>query len=187
MKSIQHRMFASSASALLLISLLSAAPALAVPKEGDIAANARIEDADGHGFELKTLKGKPFVIVYDDKASAPTSDAFRRDLLKLAKSAPYRSALGVVLVGDVSPYDYWPAKGIVKDAVREETRKQGTTIYCDWTTGLRTAYRFRSGVSNVVVVGGDGRVAFASEGVPTGAGQKRFYEALRGQVESVQR
>jgi hypothetical protein len=180
-------MFASSATALFLISLLGAAPALAVPKEGDTAANARIEDAEGRGFELKTLKGKPFVIVYDDKTSAPTSDAFRREFLKLAKSEPYRSALGVVIVADVSPYDYWPAKGIVKDAVRDETRKQGTTIYCDWTTGLRTAYRFRSGVSNVVLVGGDGRVAFASEGVPGSAAQKRFYEALRVQVEPARR
>lgn len=182
MKSIRRHTLASSASALLLISLLGAVPALAVPKEGDVAANARLEDADDHGFELRTLKGKPFVIVYDDPTSAPTSEAFRRELLKLAKSAPYNSTVRVVLAGDVSSYDYWPAKGIVKNAVREETRKQGTTIYCDWTAGLRTAYRFRSGVSNVVLVGRDGRVAFASEGVPKGAEQKRFYEALRVQV-----
>jgi hypothetical protein len=184
MTSIRRHTLASSASALFLISFLGAVPALAVPKEGDVAANARLEDADDHGFELKALKGKPFVIVYDDTTSASTSEAFRREFLKLAKSAPYKSTIGVVLVGDVSSYDYWPAKGIVKNAVREETRKQGTTVYCDWTAGLRTAYRFRRGVSNVVLVGRDGRVAFASEGVPTGAAQKRFYETLRVQAES---
>lgn len=184
MKSPPHRTLALSASALLLITLLGAAPAFAVPNEGDVAANARVEDADDHGLELKTLKGKPFVIVYDDKVSAPASEAFRREFVKVAKSELYRSSIGVVLTGDVSSYDYWPAKGLVKDAVREEARKQGMPVYCDWTAKLRTAYRFRSGVSNVVLVGRDGRVVFASEGVPKGAEQQRFYKALRAQVES---
>ena len=167
---------------MLLAALLGSIPASACPQEGENFANARIEDADDHGLELKSLKGKPFVIVYDDRASAPTSESFRKELLKVTKSAPYRS-VSVILTANVGPYNYWPVKGVVKDAVRDASKKQGTTVYCDWTGDLRSAYHFKDGLSNVVVVGKDGHVAFASEGVPSGADQKRFFEALRVQVE----
>lgn len=173
----------SSASAVLVTAVLGSVPASACPKEGEVVANARIEDADDHGLELKSLKGKTFVIVYDDRASAPTSESFRKELMKVAKSAPYKSAVSVILTANVGPYNYWPVKGVVKDAVRDASKQQGTTVYCDWTGELRSAYHFKDGTSNVVVVGKDGHVAFASEGVPSGAAQKRFFDALRAQVE----
>jgi predicted transcriptional regulator len=175
--------FMSSASAVLVAAALGSLPASACPKEGEAFANARVEDADDHALELKSLKGKPFVIVYDDRASASTSESFRKELMKVAKSAPYRSSVSVVLTANVGPYNYWPVKGVVKDAVRDSSKKQGTTVYCDWTGELRSAYHFKDGVSNVVVVGKDGHVAFASDGAPSGADQKRFFDALREQVE----
>ena len=64
----------------------------------------------------------------------------------------------------MSSYDFWPAKGFVKDAIREESRKAGTTIYCDWDGTFRKAYRLRQGISNVILVGKSGEVLFAAEG-----------------------
>jgi hypothetical protein len=174
-----HRIFASLAGGLLVTTVLGIAPALAVPKEGDSPASARIEDADEHGLELKTLKGKAFVVVYDDKDSAPKSEAFRKDTVKFVKGDALKSKVTVLPVADVSSYGYWPAKGIVKNAVREATTKLGTTVFCDWTGDLRTAYRFKGGTTGVVIVGKDGRVLYAHEGVPTGAELTRFQDALR--------
>jgi hypothetical protein len=159
-------------------------PALGIIKERDAAPNAKIEDADGHALEIKSLKGKPIVIVYDDRASAPKSEAYRREIVKLLKSAPYASKVTLLVVGDVSPYDFWPARGTVKDAVRKETQKQGTTVYCDWTGGLRSAYKLKNDVTSVVMVGKDARVRFAFEGVPAGTDQKRLVDALRSEVEA---
>jgi predicted transcriptional regulator len=159
-------------------------PALGVPKERDVAPNARIEDADGHALEIKSLKGKPVIIVYDDRTSAPKSEAYRRELVKLLKSAAFASKVTLLVVGDVSPYDFWPARGTVKDAVRKESQKQGTTVYCDWTGGLRSAYKLKTDVTSVVMVGKDARVRFAFEGVPAGAEQTRLVDALRAEVEA---
>jgi len=183
MKATARHLLTPSASALLFAAVLGSIPASACPKEGEAFANARIEDADEHGLELTALKGKPFVIVYDDRASSPTSESFRKELLKVAKSGPYKSSLAVLFVANVKPYNYWPVKGVVKDAVRDSSKKQGLTVYCDWTGEIHSSYRFRDGVSNVVVVGKDGHVAFASEGLPAGDAQKRFFESLRVQVE----
>ncbi|MDC3961659.1 YtfJ family protein [Polyangium jinanense] len=168
---------------LLAATTLPSATALAVLSEQSAAPNARVEDADGKAVEIKSLKGKPIVIVYDDRTSAPKSEAFRRDLVKLLKSGPYASKVSLLLVADVSPYDFWPARGSVKDAVREETKKQGTTVYCDWTGGMRSAYKLKNEITSVVMVGKDGKVMFAKEGVPAGADQKRLVDTLKAAVE----
>jgi predicted transcriptional regulator len=181
MKAIAQRTFLGTlAFSLFTAAALWATPVQAVPKEQEVAPNARLEDADGHALELKALKGKPVVIIYDDRSSAPSSEAFRKEFIKQLKSNAF-GEVQLLLVANVSAYDFWPARGTVEDVVRKETKKQGTKIYLDWTGGLRSAFKFKNEVTSVVMVGKDGRVAFASEGVPQGKEQQRLVEMLRAQ------
>ena len=167
----------------LALGVLPAATAFAVPKEGDAAPNARVEDADGRSTELKTWKGKPILIVYEDKDSAQQNAALKEDLAKLAKGDRYKSRVALAAVADVSSYDFWPVKGFVKDAIRDESKKQGTTIYCDWSGSFRTTYKLRRGVSNVVLIGKDGLVLFAAEGAVPAPQRKRLIKLLSEQIE----
>jgi hypothetical protein len=166
---------------LLAAAALFATPVQAVPREQDVAPNVKLEDADGNPLEIKALRGKPVVIIYDDRTSAPTSEAFRKEFIRMLKSTPLGSEVQLLLVANVSAYDFWPARGTVEDAVRKETKKQGTKVYCDWSGGLRSAFKLKNEVTNVVMVGKDGRVAFALEGVPAGKEQQRLVEMLRVQ------
>lgn len=178
-----RRAMAQACFSLLVIPMaLGLGDALALPKEGGAAPNARIEDSEGAGLELKTLKGKPVVIVYDDRASAPTSEAYRKELVKLLKSAPFASNVKLLVVADVSPYDFWPARGTVKDAVRDETKKQGTTVYCDWTGGIRLGFKLKKEVTSVLMIDKDGNVAFAFEGIPGASDKQRLEKALRANI-----
>lgn len=158
--------------------------AVGVPKERDTAPNARIEDADGKALELSSLKGKPVLIVYDDRSSAPKSEAFRKDIVKLLKGAPYASTVKLLVVANVSSFDFWPARGTVQDAVRKETQKQGTTVYCDWSGGLHKAYKMKDDVTGVVLIGKDAKVRYAFEGIPTGTEKKRLVDALSAEAEA---
>lgn len=162
---------------------VGASDALALPKEGEKAPNARVEDADGRGLEMKSLKGRPILIVYEDKDSAQQNQALKDELSKLAKGDKYKATIALAAVADVSSYDFWPVKGFVKDAIREESKKIGTPIYCDWTGGFRTTFKLREGTSNVILVGKDGRVLFAAEGTVGAEGRKRLIGMLRTQVE----
>jgi hypothetical protein len=184
MKSGALRWVFSPCALLCALSTLSTAPAFAVPKEGDTAPNARIEDADGRSLELKSWKGKPILIVYEDKDSAQQNQALKDDLSKLAKGDRYKSSVALAAVADVSSYDYWPVRGFVKDAIREESKKQGTPIYCDWNGSFRAVYQLRRGMSNVVLVSRDGRVLFAAEGAVSAPERKRLITLLRGQIEA---
>jgi hypothetical protein len=182
MKSIARRTFFTTIGIpLFTAAVLWVAPVLAVPKEQEVAPNARLEDADGKPLELKALKGKPVVIIYDDRTSAPKSEAFRKEFIKMLKTSPLGSEVQLLLVANVSAYDFWPARGTVEDAVRKETKKQGTKIYCDWTGGLRSAFKLKNEVTSVVMVGKDGRIAFSMEGVPAGKEQQRLVEMIRSQ------
>lgn len=168
---------ASSAAA------LATSDALAVPREGASAPNATLEDADGRVSDLKALRGKPILIVYEDRDSAKQNEPLKKELGELARGDRYKSRIALAAVADVSAWDFWPAKGFVKDAIRDESKKQGTTIYCDWTGAFRNTYKLRRGVSSVVLVGKDGRVVFAAEGPVPAEQRKRLLGLLREQVE----
>ncbi|MFS8071466.1 MAG: YtfJ family protein [Byssovorax sp.] len=184
MKTAQLRPLAAVGFAAFALSTLGSAPALALPVEGDAAPNARLEDADGRAVELKAFKGKPILIVYEDKDSATQNQPLKDALSKLAKGDRYKAAVALAAVADVSAYDFWPVKGFVKDAIREESRKQKTTIYCDWSGTFRNAYQLRRGVSSIVLVGRDGHVLFAAEGAVSADQRKRLVELLKAQVEA---
>lgn len=157
-------------------------PSHALLKEGANAPNARVEDADGKVLQMQTLKGKPILILYEDRDSAKQNQTLKDDLSKLATGDKYKTAVALVALADVSSYDWWPAKGFVKDAIREESKKQKTTIYCDWNGGFRKAYGIKRGVSNVILVGRDGTVLFAVEGVVGANDRKRLVSLLGEQV-----
>lgn len=162
---------------------LGAADARAVPKEGVPAPNATLEDADGRVRDLGAFRGRPILIVYEDRDSAQQNVQLKKELAELARGDRYRARVALAAVADVSAWDFWPAKGFVKDAIRDESKKQGTTIYCDWTGAFRKAYQLRRGVSSVLLVGKDGRVVFAAEGTVPAEQRRRLIQLLRGEVD----
>ncbi|WP_437761722.1 YtfJ family protein [Sorangium sp. So ce281] len=176
------RLRSVASAAALSLALISGA-ALALPSEGDRAPNARVEDADGRALQIKALQGKPILIVYEDKDSKTQNQALKEALAKLTKGDRYRRGIAVAAIADVSSYDFWPARGFVKDAIREESRKVGGTVYCDWDGSFRAAYKLRRGVSNVVVVGKNGHVLFAAEGALKPESRSRVLDLLRKEVE----
>jgi hypothetical protein len=179
------RYLRKTASALTLAAALiaGASAAVALPARGSKAPNAKLEDADGRVLWMKSLKGKPTLIVYEDKDSATQNQPLKNDLAKLAKGDKYKSKVALAAVADVSSYDFWPVKGFVKDAIREESKKQGTTIYCDWDASFRSAYKLKEGTSSIVLVSREGDVLFAAEGALSADDRKRLLDLLRDQVE----
>jgi predicted transcriptional regulator len=157
--------------------------ALALPSVGADAPNGKVMDADDKALEVKTLKGKPVLIVYEDRDSAKQNEKLKKALGDLAKGDKYKSKVALAAVADVSSYDFWPAKGFVKDAIREESKKAGTTIYCDWDASFRKAFKLTKGKSSVVLVGKDGKVLFAGEGSLSEADHKKLLALLKAQVE----
>ncbi|RYE89125.1 MAG: hypothetical protein EOO75_12355 [Myxococcales bacterium] len=179
------RLVARAARIALPVALLTLglSGAMALPKPGDNGKNVKLEDADGKVTLMETMLGKPILIVYEDKDSGKVNQAFKDELSKLAKGDKYKSAVALAAVADVTAYNYWPVKGFVKDSIRKESRKIGTTIFCDWDGHVRVSYAFTKGVSSVVLLNRQGKVVFAAEGKLSEADRKRAIDLLRAEVE----
>lgn len=171
-------------TSVLLLSLAIGAPAGALPSVGVLRPAARVVDADDKSLDLRAINGRPILIVYEDKESSKLNVPLKEDLSRLARGDRYKSAIALVPVADVEGYDYWPVRGFVKDAIRDESKKIGATIFCDWDGSFRRAVGLRRGTSSVVLVGRDARVLFASEGALSRPERQRLLELLRTEVEA---
>ena len=121
--------FRAAVTLTAVVASSTALDAQARPRVGAEAADARAVDVEGvRVLSTKALEGKPIVIVYEDKDSATLNASVKSDLAAMMKDDATRAAVVVAAVADVSEYDSWPAKGFVKDAIREESKKSGTTI-----------------------------------------------------------
>jgi hypothetical protein len=175
-------------SSFLFIAALAYAPqGAARPTVGARAPQAQATDADGNEFVLKVPPARAVLVLYEDKGSADQNLALKRELSTLSAEAPkYRAAVGVVAVADVSSYDFWPVRGFVAGAIRDESRRWGTTIFCDWSGAFRNAFEFARGVSNVVLLGKDGRIRFAASGSLADADRAKLLGMIRAEADSPQ-
>ncbi len=156
--------------------------ALALPEVGAARPTLTLTDAWDRSLDLSTLTGKPVLVVYEDKDSATQNDALKRELAALAKGDKYKRSIALVAVADVSGYDYWPVKGFVKDAIKTESNKQNTVIYCDWNGSARERLALRRGQSNVVLFDKSGKVVFSAAGTLGAEQRKRLVALLKSQV-----
>lgn len=171
-----------TALTVLSTALALASPASAVPKVGAALPAITLRDAWDRTLDLGKLAGKPTLVVYEDKDSAKQNDALKEELARLAKGDKYKERVALVAVADVSGFDYWPAKGFVKDAIKSESHKAGTVIYCDWSGAARERLTLKKGVSNVVLYDKSGKVAFSASGTLSPAQRKELVGLVRAEL-----
>lgn len=152
----------SSIGAVIALTLSSVAAAL--PREGERAPVARLEDADGAVLDTRALLGKPALVIYETKESAHENATLKAQLGELARDVRYRAAVRLAAIADLTAYRGWPLEGIARRAIRRMSQALGTPVYCDWTGAFRTAYRLEPGRSNVILLAADGRILFAAAG-----------------------
>lgn len=160
----RHRLPFVLGVVLFAAALLVTVDALALPLPGGRISHAQVEDPDGKTLDLASLRGWPTLVLYEDKNTAQENEELRDQLAAMAEHNPRSRSLAVVPVVDLAAYDFWPARGFARGAVKDESRKSGVHIYCDWKGGFRQAMSLRRGTSSTVVIGRDGTVLFAREG-----------------------
>lgn len=161
----------------------AAASSEALPRVGDGKPSGRAVDADDRVLDIGTISGRPILVIYEDKESATLNTSLKADLSRLARGDRYRNAVALVPVANVGTYDYWPVRGFVKDAIKDESRKIGATIYCDWDGGFRRSLSLAGNTSSVVLIGRNGRILFAFEGMVPKDERDRLLALLRAEVE----
>ena len=171
---------------LLALTLAVPASLFAAPPRGAGVAEFRVENPDGVTLTRAQASGRPLLVVYEDKDSGETNRAFKDELSKLAKGGAWVKRITLAAVADVQSYDFWPARGFVKSSIRDEEKKSGTPIYCDWTGAFRQAFQLRAGTSTILLYGRDGKLLLASEGALTEAQRTELILTLRREATATE-
>jgi hypothetical protein len=155
----------------------------AIPTVGAASPEVSLTDAWDRTISLSRLRGMPMLVVYEDRGSTTMNAELKAQLSQIARGDRYKQSVALVAVADVTGYDFWPVRGFVKSAIRAESRKQGTLIYCDWDGHVLRALDLDKGTSNVVLFGRDGKVAFSGSGPLPDARRDELIGLLRREVE----
>ncbi len=177
---MRHRL-ATTGLALTVIAALSS-NAVALPSTGEARPALVVHDADDRPFDLRSVNGRPTLVIYESKETNTQNQALKDELSRLAHGDAYRNKVALVPIADVASYSFWPAKGFVRDAIRSESKKAGTTIYCDWDGSAGRALGVRPGRSTVVLVGRSGKVLLSADGPLDAERRKALVDALRNEV-----
>lgn len=162
--------------------LVLASPlAHALLSPGSVPKDFTVRDADDKSTTFTALRGaKPALVFYEDKDGGGQNDRFKQRLGKLRETSASAKKVTLLAIADVGNYDYWPAKGFVKDALRDAGKKAGITVWADWTTDGRKSLGAHTAKSNVVLLDAAGKVLWSSAGALTTAQESD----LLGRVES---
>ena len=132
---------------------------------GSPAPYFRVESGEGEELTLDMIKGKVAAIFYQNKDIVDANKRLKDELNKLYSEQT--DALKDVLVRlpiiDCSDA-VWLFRWIWKRELREHSKKEGTTIYCDWEGEMSSDYKMKAGVSNVVIIDRRGTIRFFSSG-----------------------
>ena len=150
----------------------------ATPKSGVGLPSVNLIDAWDRSTPAKNFAGTATIVFYEDKDTGKTTEALKADLKKRSNPDGSGLALTVVPVADVTGYDYWPARGFVKDAVKKESKKQKTTIFVDFDGAAAKAFDAKHGEATVVVYGKDGKVIASHGGPFSESDRKAFVEIV---------
>lgn len=159
--------------------ILALTVVLGLLKPPAIPADFTVHDADDKVAKFSVLRaGHPTLVFYEDKDGGEQNERFKQRLGKLQGKSPSAKKVAIVAIADVKSWDFWPAKGFVKDALKSAGKKAGITVWADWSGGGRTSLSAASNASNIVLLDPSGKVAWASTGKLTPAQEDDLLDRL---------
>lgn len=111
------------------------------------------------------IKGKVAAIFYENKDIVDANKRLKDELNKLyfEQTDALKDVLVRLPIIDCS-HAFWLFRGLWKKRLREYSKKEGVTIYCDWEGKMASDYKMKADVSNVVIIDKGGRIRFFSSG-----------------------
>lgn len=153
----------STAAALVALgALMIPSGALALPAEGTVLPAVVVEKSDGSPRTLPD-RARAVLVLYEDK-DAGRQNRHLKPLLDKAARPVNRGLVEVVAVGDVSSWDFWPAKKYVLADIKEREQRDHNTIFLDWKGRVRERWGLTRGKSGVLLVDAAGSLRYAFEG-----------------------
>jgi hypothetical protein len=148
---------------------------------GSAAPYFRVHSGDDRELTLDMIKGKVAAIFYENKDIVNANKRLKDELntLYYEQTDDLKNVLVRLPVIDCSDA-VWAFRWIWKKKLREHSRKERMTIYCDWEGKMFSDYKMKDGVSNVVITDKGGRIRFFTSGEVTDKEINDVKQLLKG-------
>jgi hypothetical protein len=147
---------------LLLLPTISIAGGLDVGKRAPFFS---IKSGDYQNLTLDTVKGKIVVIIYESKDVVEVNRELKEELKEFYDLQPDGIKEQIVRLPIVNCSGaFWPFTKIWKKKLRDNSKKEGITIYGDWSGKMFSDYGMKGSDSNILIIGRNGRVRYFTSG-----------------------
>jgi predicted transcriptional regulator len=145
-----------------------------------LALDANLRNTADEQVRVSQFRGKPTVLIYEDRHAIEVNRPFKNALRALALEPGNASAVAVVAVANVSRFNFFPVRGFALSGVRDAERKARHPILIDWENTLtRPPWNLPENGSSVLVLSPAGEVLFARSGSLSSEDQAEVFNLLQ--------
>ncbi|MCK9614640.1 MAG: peroxiredoxin family protein [Candidatus Omnitrophica bacterium] len=123
-----------------------------------------VRSGDNKELSLSDIKGKVITIFYETKNEIEKNRKLKTELNKFYEEQPEAVKEGVYRLAIVN------CNGVIfsgawKSALRENSEKEGITIYGDWSGKMASAYKAKNNSSNFIIIDKHGVIRYYACGI----------------------
>jgi hypothetical protein len=125
----------------------------------------RVKSGVGEEVTLDSTRGRVVAIVYETKDVVEKSRNLKRELNRCYDELSLdlrKSILRLPVINCSSAF--WPITEIWKSKLRENSAKEGLTLYGDWEGSMFSKYKMKDNETNVVIIDKKGIIRYFEQG-----------------------
>ncbi len=125
----------------------------------------RVKSGAGEEVTLDSTRGRVVAIVYETKDVVEKSRNLKRELNRCYDELSLdlrKSILRLPVINCSSAF--WPITEIWKSKLRENSAKEGLTLYGDWEGSMFSKYKMKDNETNVVIIDKKGIIRYFEQG-----------------------
>ncbi|MBF5042991.1 MULTISPECIES: hypothetical protein [Myxococcaceae] len=141
--------------------------------------DARLQRSDGQPVQLSRWRGRPVVLIYEDRHSVQLNQPLKEALFERGRASGALDAVALVAVANLESFNFFPARGIALSFVRDAEKKAGVPIFVDLQGALGEApWGLPDRTSSVLLLDRQGAEVFRASGALSAADTERFFAVL---------
>jgi len=153
-------------SAIIFYTFVALTAAHSQPMHEPVPASPfAIESGDGAKVTEKSVKGKVVIMFYEKRDVVKRNAEMKDKLNEIFDYQPINIQQIIVRlpVIDCSRV-FWPVSEIWRKGLRDNSRRVGMTVYCDWTGDVSRDFRMLPDESNMLILDGKGMIRYRFSG-----------------------
>ncbi len=125
------------------------------------APTFKVKSGEDEELSLEQIKGKVIVIFYETKDIVEKNRRLKDELKAFYDALPDTLKKYIVRLPVINCKGaFWPFTGKWKKKLRENSKKEGITIYGDWTGKMFSDYKIKDKESNVIILDKQGIIKY---------------------------